>query len=61
MNLTKNTVGMMLNFIVTLITRLTPAPPVAIQQLVDDLRTPEPPPLTLSNLKEKQSDEFKTY
>jgi cation/acetate symporter len=51
------TVGMMLNFIVTfIVSRLTPPPPVAIQQLVDDLRTPEHPPLALSDIGEEQLD-----
>ena len=36
------TVGMVLNFVVTLsLTPLFPAPPAEIQAMVDDLRTPE--------------------
>ncbi|MDV2994177.1 MAG: Cation/acetate symporter ActP [Chroococcidiopsis sp. SAG 2025] len=35
------TVGMMINFIVTLIvSRLTPPPPIAVQEMVEDLRSP---------------------
>ena len=35
------TVGMMINFIVTLIvSRLTPPPPITVQEMVEDLRSP---------------------
>ena len=51
------TVGMMLNFAVTLgISRLTPAPPIQIQQLVEDLRSPEHEPPALSDIGEEQLD-----
>jgi len=51
------TVGMMLNFLVTLIvSRLTPPPPAEIQRLVDDLRTPEHAPVALSDIGEEQLD-----
>ncbi len=52
------TVGMVLNFVVTYtISRLTPAPPLAVQQMVENLRSPEEddvPPL--SDLGEEQLD-----
>ncbi len=52
------TVGMVLNFVVTYtISRLTPAPPLAVQQMVEKLRSPEEdevPPL--SDLGEEQLD-----
>jgi len=52
------TVGMVLNFAVTYtISRLTPAPPLAVQQMVENLRSPEEddvPPL--SDLGEEQLD-----
>jgi cation/acetate symporter len=51
------TVGMLLNLITTLVvSRLTPPPPLEIQQLVDDLRTPENPPLPLTDIGEEQLD-----
>lgn len=51
------TVGMLLNFIVTLVvSRLTPAPPLEIQRLVDELRTPEHAPVALSDIGEEQLD-----
>ncbi|MBD2308456.1 cation acetate symporter, partial [Chroococcidiopsis sp. FACHB-1243] len=35
------TVGMIINFIVTLVvSRLTPPPPIAVQEMVEDLRSP---------------------
>lgn len=51
------TVGMILNFIVTfVVSRFTPPPPAEIQMLVDDLRTPEHPPVALSDIGEEQLD-----
>ena len=51
------TVGMILNFAVTLgVSRLTPAPPIQIQQLVEDLRSPEHEPPALSDIGEEQLD-----
>lgn len=51
------TVGMVLNFIVTLVvSRLTPPPPAAVQALIEDLRSPEHEPLALSDLGEEQLD-----
>lgn len=36
------TLGMIINFIVTLVvSRLTPPPPAAIQEMVEDLRAPD--------------------
>ncbi|MBD2309682.1 cation acetate symporter, partial [Chroococcidiopsis sp. FACHB-1243] len=35
------TVGMIINFVVTLmVSRLTPPPPIAVQEMVEDLRSP---------------------
>ena len=49
------TVGMMLNFAVTLVvSRLTPAPPAEIQELVEMLRTPGDHLPTLADLGEEQ-------
>ena len=51
------TVGMMLNFIVTLVvSRLTPPPPADVQALVEDLRTPEHEPPALADIGEEQLD-----
>lgn len=51
------TVGMVINFIVTLVvSRLTPPPPAEIQQLVNDLRDPTHVPLALSDIGEEQLD-----
>ncbi|MBW4621978.1 MAG: cation acetate symporter [Cyanosarcina radialis HA8281-LM2] len=51
------TVGMIFNFIVTLVvSRLTPPPPAEIQMLVDDLRNPEHAPLALADIGEEQLD-----
>jgi len=51
------TVGMMLNFIVTLVvSRVTPPPPADVQALVEDLRTPEYSPPALADIGEEQLD-----
>jgi len=51
------TVGMILNFIVTLVvSRLTPPPPADVQALVEDLRTPEHEPPALADIGEEQLD-----
>ena len=51
------TVGMVLNFIVTwIVSRLTPAPPAEIQQLVESLRTPGNEPLALADIGEEELD-----
>ena len=51
------TVGMVLNFIVTLVvSRLTPPPPPEVQALVEELRTPEHEPPALSDIGEEQLD-----
>lgn len=51
------TLGMMLNFVITfVVSRFTPPPPDHIQQLVDDLRIPEHPPLALADIGEEQLD-----
>jgi cation/acetate symporter len=51
------TVGMLLNFIVTLVvSRLTPPPPAEVQALVEDLRTPEHQPPALADIGEEQLD-----
>ncbi|MFP5268693.1 sodium:solute symporter family protein [Coleofasciculus sp.] len=51
------TVGMVLNFIVTwIVSRLTPAPPEEIQQLVESLRTPGNEPLALADIGEEELD-----
>lgn len=51
------TIGMIVNFIITfIVSRLTPPPPAEIQALVDELRTPEHPPLALADIGEEQLD-----
>ncbi|MDJ0681105.1 MAG: cation acetate symporter [Xenococcaceae cyanobacterium MO_167.B52] len=51
------TVGMMLNFIVTVIvSRLTPAPPLEVQEMVARLRSPEGNGAFLSDLGEEELD-----
>jgi cation/acetate symporter len=51
------TVGMLLNFVVTyIVSRLTPPPPLAIQEMVEDLRSPEGEIAPLSDLGEEQLD-----
>ncbi|MBD2576518.1 sodium:solute symporter family protein [Oscillatoria sp. FACHB-1406] len=51
------TVGMILNFLVTLIvSRVTPPPPAEIQELVETLRSPEDAPPPLSDVGEEQLD-----
>jgi cation/acetate symporter len=51
------TVGMVLNFIITLVvSRLTPPPPPEVQALVEELRTPEHAPPALSDIGEEQLD-----
>jgi len=51
------TVGMALNFVVTLVvSRLTPAPPAEIQEMVEILRTPGDEPPALAEVGEEQLD-----
>ena len=51
------TVGMVLNFVVTLVvSRLTPAPPAEIQEMVEVLRTPGDEPPALAEVGEEQLD-----
>lgn len=51
------TVGMVLNFIVTyIVSRLTPPPPLEVQQMVANLRSPEESLVPLSDLGEEQLD-----
>lgn len=51
------TVGMAINFIVTLVvSRLTPPPPPEIQEMVELLRTPEAPPPALEDIDEDRLD-----
>jgi cation/acetate symporter len=51
------TVGMLINFIVTyVVSRLTPEPPLAIQEMVENLRSPEEEIAPLSDLGEEQLD-----
>ncbi len=51
------TVGMVLNVIVTLIvSRLTPPPPAEVQELVENLRSPEDSPLALADIGEEELD-----
>ena len=51
------TVGMMLNFAVTLIvSRLTPPPPQSVQDLVEELRSPGHEPPALQDLGEEELD-----
>jgi cation/acetate symporter len=51
------TVGMILNFIVTLVvSRFTAPPPPEVQALVEELRTPEHEPPPLSDIGEEQLD-----
>ena len=51
------TVGMLLNFVVTLVvSRLTPAPPAEIQEMVEILRTPGDEPPALAKVGEEQLD-----
>jgi cation/acetate symporter len=51
------TVGMLINFIVTyIVSRLTPPPPLAIQEMVEDLRSPEGEIAPLSDIGEEQLD-----
>jgi cation/acetate symporter len=51
------TVGMLINFIVTyIVSRLTPPPPLAIQEMIENLRSPEGEIIPLSDLGEEQLD-----
>lgn len=51
------TVGMVLNFVVTIVvSRLTPPPPIEVQQLVESLRLPEHSPLPLHDISEEELD-----
>ncbi|HEY9835925.1 MAG TPA: sodium:solute symporter family protein [Vampirovibrionales bacterium] len=51
------TIGMMINFVVTLIvSRLTPPPPLEIQVMLENLRTPGNEPLALEEMDEEHLD-----
>ena len=51
------TVGMVLNFIVTYtVSRLTPPPPLAVQEMVEHLRSPEPDGAPLHDIGEEELD-----
>lgn len=51
------TVGMILNVVVTtIVSRLTPPPPPEIQELVENLRSPEDSPLALVDIGEEELD-----
>ncbi len=51
------TVGMILNVVVTTsISRLTPPPPPEIQELVENLRSPEHSPAALADIGEEELD-----
>ncbi|NEQ35867.1 MAG: cation acetate symporter [Okeania sp. SIO3I5] len=51
------TVGMVLNFIVTLVvSRMTPPPPLEIQEMVEDLRSPVAVPVPISDIGEEELD-----
>jgi cation/acetate symporter len=51
------TLGMLLNFMVTLVvSRLTPPPPPHVQAMVEELRSPLEAPLALADLGEEQLD-----
>ncbi|GAB4524557.1 MAG: cation acetate symporter [Pleurocapsa sp.] len=51
------TVGMVINFIITyVVSRLTPPPPLAVQELVENLRSPEGEIIPLSDIGEEQLD-----
>ncbi|MEL6440868.1 MAG: sodium:solute symporter family protein [Cyanobacteria bacterium J06621_8] len=51
------TVGMVINLVVTYtVSRLTPPPPLEVQQLVENLRSPEENAVPLSDLGEEQLD-----
>lgn len=51
------TVGMLLNFVVTyVVSRLTPPPPLAIQEMIENLRSPEGEIIPVSDLGEEQLD-----
>ncbi|NET77232.1 sodium:solute symporter family protein [Okeania sp. SIO1F9] len=51
------TVGMVLNFIVTLVvSRMTPPPPLEIQEMVEDLRSPVAAPVSIGDIGEEELD-----
>ncbi|MGK7935474.1 MAG: sodium:solute symporter family protein [Xenococcaceae cyanobacterium] len=51
------TVGMVINFVVTyIVSRLTPPPPLAVQEMVEHLRSPEPDGVPLPDIGEEQLD-----
>ncbi|MGD1703767.1 sodium:solute symporter family protein [Dapis sp. BLCC M229] len=51
------TVGMVLNFIVTwVVSRMTPPPPLEIQEMVEDLRSPVAVPAPISDIGEEELD-----
>ena len=51
------TVGMVLNFVVTfVVSRMTPPPPLEIQQMVEDLRSPLAAPVAISDIGEEELD-----
>ena len=51
------TVGMLLNFVVSLVvSRMTSPPPLEIQKIVEDLRSPLAAPAPLQDIGEEQLD-----
>ncbi|MDE5105939.1 MAG: cation acetate symporter, partial [Trichodesmium sp. St17_bin3_1_1] len=51
------TVGMVLNFVVTfIVSRMTPPPPLEIQEMVEDLRSPLAVPVPISHIGESELD-----
>lgn len=51
------TVGMVLNFVVTfVVSRMTPPPPLEIQQMVEDLRSPLAAPVAIRDIGEEELD-----
>ncbi|NEP83216.1 MAG: cation acetate symporter [Okeania sp. SIO3B3] len=51
------TVGMVLNFIVTwVVSRMTPPPPLEIQEMVEDLRSPLAAPVAIRDIGEEELD-----
>ena len=51
------TVGMVLNFVVTwVVSRMTPAPPLEIQEMVEELRSPLAAPVAIRDIGEEELD-----